>query len=267
MLADGNLDPATSPGLIQVPTRIRQVNGKPLNTLFADITGAAHFDETFPAFAWYTVESDTTRFRSTGVHVVNDAGGPVDGPTSGGENGNTGPYQGILSSKEAFSLPTLPTNLRVTLTPAATVDKGIGVVPVGVAHPAKDFYGNQRPDPSEPTRFDIGAIEVAGGAAALQPTLTAISPGSGYRGAGVVAGIPGATVTLTGTNLTAASTVNVSGGAGSITVSNISVNPAGTSLTATFTIASTAGLTTRNVTVTTQGGTSNAEPFTVLGPR
>jgi IPT/TIG domain-containing protein len=106
LLADGSLDPATSPGLIQVPTRIRQVNGKPLNTLFADVTGRANFDETFPAFAWYSVESDTTRFRGTGVHVVNDAGGQLDGPTSGQGNGNiTGPYQAILNSQESFSLP------------------------------------------------------------------------------------------------------------------------------------------------------------------
>ena len=105
MLADGTLDPATSPGLIQVPTRIRQVNGKLLNTLLSDIGGNSRFDETFPAFAWYSVESDTTRFRGTGVHVVNDAGGPLDGPTAGSGNGNTGPYQGILNSQETFSVP------------------------------------------------------------------------------------------------------------------------------------------------------------------
>jgi len=102
-----SLDPATSPGLIQVPVRIRQVNGKPLNTLSTDISGTANFDETFPAFAWYSVESDTTRFRSTGVHVVNDAGGQLDGPTTfGNGNGNiTTPYQAILNSQESFSLP------------------------------------------------------------------------------------------------------------------------------------------------------------------
>jgi Bacterial cadherin-like domain len=97
----GNLDPARSPGLIQVPTRVRQTNGKFVNTLFSDIGGLTHFDETFPLFAWYTVESDTTRFRSTGVHAVNDAGGPVDG--------SSGTYPGILNSTESFGLPN---NLR-----------------------------------------------------------------------------------------------------------------------------------------------------------
>jgi hypothetical protein len=90
-------DPLTEPGLLQVPTRIRQRNGKIVNTLLSDVSGMARFDETFPLFAFYTVESDTTRFRATGVHVVNDAGGPVDGAT--------GAYPGILNSTEAFPLP------------------------------------------------------------------------------------------------------------------------------------------------------------------
>ncbi len=90
-------DPLTEPGLLQVPTRIRQRNGKIVNTLLSDITGMARFDETFPLFAFYTVESDTTRFRGTGVHAVNDAGGAVDGPS--------GAYPGILNSTEAFPLP------------------------------------------------------------------------------------------------------------------------------------------------------------------
>jgi hypothetical protein len=92
-----DLDPALSPGLLQVPTRVRQRNGKIVNTLLSDITGSSRFDETFPLFAWYTVESDTTRFRGTGVHAVNDAGGPVDTAT--------GAYPGILNSTEPFQLP------------------------------------------------------------------------------------------------------------------------------------------------------------------
>jgi hypothetical protein len=106
---NGIQDPG-EPGLIQVPTRIRQTNGKLLNTLFSDVSGMARFDESFPAFAWYNVESDTTRFRATGVHAVNDAGGQLDGPTGGlGGNGNTA-YPAVLNSTESFPLPT---NLRV----------------------------------------------------------------------------------------------------------------------------------------------------------
>jgi hypothetical protein len=102
---NGIQDPG-EPGLIQTPVRIRQVNGKPLNVEFTDLDGLAPFDETFPAFAWYTVESDTTRYRATGVHVVNDAGGQLDGAKGFGGNGNTSSaYQAILNSTESFSLP------------------------------------------------------------------------------------------------------------------------------------------------------------------
>ena len=107
LLPDGTLDPVKSPGLIQIPTRIRQRDGKFVNTLLSDIGGNSHFDETFPLFNWYTVESDTTRFRGTGVHVVNDAGGQVDGPAPVGNGTTTGSsFQGVLNSKETFPLPT-----------------------------------------------------------------------------------------------------------------------------------------------------------------
>jgi hypothetical protein len=109
---NGIRDPG-EPGLLQIPARVRMRNGKFNNSLLTNIDGNAHFDETFPLFNWYVTESDNTRFRNTGVHVVNDAGGQVDGPTSGGYtpgNGNTGAYQGILNSKEAFPVPA---NLRV----------------------------------------------------------------------------------------------------------------------------------------------------------
>jgi hypothetical protein len=96
------------PGLVQIPSRVRMRNGKFNNTLFTDVDGNAHFDETFPLFNWYVAESDTTRFKATGVHVVNDAGGQLDGPAPKG-NSNQGPYQAILNSTETFPLPS---NLR-----------------------------------------------------------------------------------------------------------------------------------------------------------
>jgi hypothetical protein len=123
-------DPVLEPGLIQVPIRIRMRNGRFNNTQFTDNTGHAHFNETFPLFSWYVTESDDTRFKNTGVHVVYDFGGQIDGPagtnclaaaTNGGSsnqgnsaaspcgNGNpSGTYAGILNSLEpaAVSLPT-----------------------------------------------------------------------------------------------------------------------------------------------------------------
>jgi hypothetical protein len=35
----------------------------------------------------------------------------------------------------------------------------VGFIPSSVNHPTTDFFGNQRPDPSDTTHFDIGAVE------------------------------------------------------------------------------------------------------------
>src|SRR4029077_13519694 len=96
------------PGLLQVPSKVRMRNGRVNKTPLSRINRLAHLNKTFPLFYWYVAESDNTRFKNTGVHVVNDAGGQNDGPGPRG-NGNTGPYQAILNSKESFSLPA---NLR-----------------------------------------------------------------------------------------------------------------------------------------------------------
>jgi hypothetical protein len=71
-------------------------------------------------------------------------------------------------------------------------------------------------------------------------------------------------MTLTGTDFTATGSKVVVSGAG-VTVGAMAVVNS-TTITATFTITATAGLTARNVSVTTPGGTSNAQTFTVLGP-
>ena len=86
-------------------------------------------------------------------------------------------------------------------------------------------------------------------------TLSGITPVSGLQGTNV-------SVTLTGTNFAAPFIVNAGSG---ITVSSINVTSS-TSATATFGIAVSAALGTRNVTVTTPGGTSNAQTFSVFPP-
>jgi phosphodiesterase/alkaline phosphatase D-like protein len=83
------------------------------------------------------------------------------------------------------------------------------------------------------------------------PTLAGINPSAGVRGTSVP-------VTLTGTNLTGA-TLNLPSG---ITTSGTPVVSA-TQITATFVIASGAATGSRNITVTTPNGTSNAVTFTV----
>jgi hypothetical protein len=87
------------------------------------------------------------------------------------------------------------------------------------------------------------------------PTLTGVAPASGV----VSTSVP---VTLTGTSLTGAAAVNAGAG---ITVTNFVV-VSSTQITATLGIAATATQGSRNITVTTPAGVTNAVTFNVLPP-
>ena len=78
----------------------------------------------------------------------------------------------------------------------------------------------------------------------VPPTVTSVAPGSGYQGQTL-------NVTITGTNFTGATAVSFGTG---ITVNSFTVN-SNTQITAGITIAGSATLGTRNVSVTTAGGT------------
>ncbi len=89
------------------------------------------------------------------------------------------------------------------------------------------------------------------------PTLTSLSPNQGIRGTTVA-------VTLTGTNFVVGATTVTVGGDG-VTVNTVVVG-SGTSLTANFVLDAAARRWARTVTVTTAGGTSGAQTFTVTLP-
>src|SRR4030095_7035050 len=103
------------PGLSLVPTNVRYRDGSISNLNSTDLAGAAGFNEVFPIFNWYVVETDSNRYKNTGTHVVNDAGGPVDGTnacTAGGfpACGTSTILQNLARTHEDFPLPA---NLRV----------------------------------------------------------------------------------------------------------------------------------------------------------
>jgi hypothetical protein len=89
----------------------------------------------------------------------------------------------------------------------------------------------------------------------IVPTLSSINPASKPAGLSVV-------VTLTGTSLTGATSINAGA---NIVVSNLTV-VSSTQITATFAIAAAAVQGNRNITVTTPGGTTGAQVFNVLPP-
>jgi hypothetical protein len=88
---------------------------------------------------------------------------------------------------------------------------------------------------------------------AAKPTLSSLTPNRARRDAI-------AAVTIKGTNFTTPATVTVQGGG--IAMSNVVVVNS-TTVTATFRVSGTASRGSRNVTVTTNTGTSNALPFSV----
>ncbi len=86
--ANGNgVRDANETGLTLVPTNIRFRDGSFSNFNNTDLAGNAGFNEIFPLFSWYVIETDSTRYKNTGTHVVYDAGGPADGSPACGAGG------------------------------------------------------------------------------------------------------------------------------------------------------------------------------------
>jgi hypothetical protein len=117
------------PGLALVATNNRFRDGSFSNFNSTDLAGNAGFNEIFPLFNWYVIETDATRYKNTGTHVVYDAGGPVDG-SKPIVNGSATPCLGqalnstaamrpcgnsaiALNMANTFEANPLPTDLRV----------------------------------------------------------------------------------------------------------------------------------------------------------
>jgi hypothetical protein len=112
---NGNgIQDGTEPGLTLVPTNIRFRDGSYSNFNNTDLSGNAGFNEIFPLFSWYVVESDTIRYKNSGTHVVYDAGGPSDGSTCGGSTGTVCGSSAIAGNlaNTAEQIP-VPSALRV----------------------------------------------------------------------------------------------------------------------------------------------------------
>ncbi len=109
------LSQATEAGIPFANVAVRLRDGQLMNGLVTDFSGTANFNETFPLFNWYTVETDVTRYKNTGTHVVYDVGGPADGTASCGVTGyppcgSSAIGKNLAGTAEVISVPT---NLRV----------------------------------------------------------------------------------------------------------------------------------------------------------
>jgi hypothetical protein len=106
---------ASAAGIPFANVAVRLRDGSLENLLVTDFTGTANFNETFPLFSWYTVETDVTRYKNTGTHVVYDAGGPADGSPSCGQTGYPPCGTSVIgkflaNTEEQISVPA---NLRI----------------------------------------------------------------------------------------------------------------------------------------------------------
>ncbi len=108
---DGVSQDPGEPGLALVATNVRFRDGSYSNFNNTDLNGYAGFNEVFPLFNWYTIETDSTRYKTTGVHVVYDAGGPADNPTGKycdpvlSPCGNSSIGQYLANTYEKYPLP------------------------------------------------------------------------------------------------------------------------------------------------------------------
>jgi hypothetical protein len=111
---DDNHNGIWDPDEIGIPlifTMIHYRDGSRANALTTDFNGIAPFNETFPLFNWYVVEADDTRYKTTGIHTVYDAGGPADGSTSCGTAngaracGTSTAYNNLANTFESVPLP------------------------------------------------------------------------------------------------------------------------------------------------------------------
>jgi hypothetical protein len=99
----------SEPGLPLVPYNIRYRDGSYAGFNNTDLAGYAGFNEVFPFLNWLVVDIDSARYKLSGVHVVYDAGGPVDGTTGAGTSTIADAYANTIESPTAH----LPVDLRV----------------------------------------------------------------------------------------------------------------------------------------------------------
>ncbi len=164
---DDNIDGVSQSTELGIPflnTTVRYRDGSLANNLVTDFNGVASFNETFPLFNWYAVEADTTRYKTTGIHTVYDAGGPADGSTycgtSNGAPACGGSTIGNLLANTHDPLP-LPADLSV---PGAVYCPGADCTGLSIQNALTS--GNALAFPSGPTastgRIDPPWVESEG---------------------------------------------------------------------------------------------------------
>jgi Bacterial Ig domain len=169
---DDNKDGVSQSNETGIPfnqVNVRYRDGSLANNLVTDFTGTANFNEEFPLFNWYVVESDVTRYKNTGTHSVYDAGGPADGTGQCNTLGTNGyPPCGastignfLANTAETVSVPK---NLRV---PGAVYCANADCSGSSIQNPSSSA------PPTDPTNCVIqGTSNSSNGVTSYNPTCT-----------------------------------------------------------------------------------------------
>jgi hypothetical protein len=207
---DSNKDGIWESNEIGIPliyTMVRYRDGHNANSLATDFNGIANFNETFPLFNWYTVEADSGRYKTTGIHTVYDAGGPADGSTYCGTSarpcGTSTAYNFVANTYESVPLPTDLSVPGAVYCKSADCTAEAASFAAGTAIASSSTASTGRIDPpwvetegwsgltGQANYIDIGKAPFAACNSALSPTAT------GNHCATVTTTVPGATSATT----------------------------------------------------------------------
>src|SRR5262249_16213105 len=108
-----NVSQDKEPGLPLVPYNIRYRDGSYMGYNNTDLNGFAGFNEVFPFLNWMVVDTDSARYKQTGVHVVYDAGGQVDDASCNGVNCGTSGIGNAIANTVESPTAHVPSALRV----------------------------------------------------------------------------------------------------------------------------------------------------------
>jgi hypothetical protein len=156
-IANTGVSDDSKPGLSLVATNIRFRDGSYSNFNSTDLSGNAGFNEVFPLFNWYVVEADSTRYKTTGVHVIYDAGGPADGSAACNNTGSPliSPCGGsqtaafLANTYEKFPLPAelMPPGSVPCANADCLTEAGNGGIMAGLKLPSAVYNSTGRIDP------------------------------------------------------------------------------------------------------------------------
>ena len=142
-------------GIPLIYTMVHYRDGHNANSLTTDFNGIAPFNETFPLFNWYVVEADSTRYKTTGIHTVYDAGGPPTAPPIAG----LGMAPGHAEVRPPTTACQTPLSRFPYLPTCRCPERFIARPPIARQKPPRFFAGTAIPSSGSASSTSTGRID------------------------------------------------------------------------------------------------------------